>query len=827
MPRSKKAVSPRTKKAALLLNDNPNLSIPDATRAAKFTEEGIRNSTNYKRVQRQLKDIRPPVVVQREPQGNQPVSPMTTTTTSNSSLSIMSSEKSSSSKKKPKVAGVKDIRKTASQAQQDRMNKGKIKTSKKAATKEATKLYAIERPKSRSDKSKKGAREICEAVNEKRGTTISSRTVEELVQKGIVGVSPPLNNSHDGGVPWRVFKTLKGAFESYVQIKQINGDGGSTLSKKNLSRQVNHATATDDEDMSRSERLLNRLLRDTEIDLKADIQNPIEDRRRRWTTYANLKLWFDVWEDSLLEFGFAVKEDGKLYISEESLARIINLDESCLSLDGSDGKRGGRPTISFHNPCLPDLGKCASKSSVTATFIGGSNAKGEALPPHIQLSTSAKSDERQKFRVEMLEHLHNIVGNFGHETEQSFPVTIGMNEKGGMDDDQFAKYLLNLISAIFPDCADKRGRRVIINIDSGPGRTNVELLARLQMMGVYLYPGVPNTTSVSQETDRNYGVFKSIYRENIEMFAYNRERCNMSTTPNMAIVGLFIFGGPDSKTRCNYKNAFEAAFSKEKCLEAWEKVGAAPLTRACLCDTKVRHEVGADEDDDPLAGQIRKLQEQNDLCVAGLNSFGCRGSFLAATLKEKHISARAKLTLPQSDERVKALAVAKTHGERFVVTGGSHLNSDDAFKAVEMSVRKTQLNEAKANKKKRQMLEKRDTEARNLLTKTSLNGTDCGKLLTWYGVDRKNLSAQQNKAKWSKFIDENRPEPTFEKWTDADEAAMKDLESTDFSLKDTALGRLKTARRIEFEADIASMTQEERAEYLRELNPTVGTAVDL
>ena len=121
--------------------------------------------------------------------------------------------------------------------------------------------------------------------------------------------------------------------------------------------------------------------------------------------------------------------------------------------------------------------------------------------------------------------------------------------------------------------------------------------------------------------------------KNIEMFAHNRERYNMSTTPNMAIVGLFIFGGSDSKTRCNYKNAFEAAFSKEKCLESWEKVGAAPLTRARLCDTKVRHEVGADEDDDPLAGQIHKLQEQNDLCVAGLNSFGCRGSFLAATLK--------------------------------------------------------------------------------------------------------------------------------------------------------------------------------------------------
>jgi len=159
-------------------------------------------------------------------------------------------------------------------------------------------------------------------VNEKHGTNVSFRSVEELVQKGIVGVSPPLNNNHDGGIPWRVFRTLKGAFESFIQIKQINGEGGSTLNKKNLGRQVNLATATEDEDARTSPRLLNRLLKDTGVDLKADIQNPIEDRRRRWTTYANLKLWFDVWEDSLIEFGFALKEDGKLYISDKSILQL-------------------------------------------------------------------------------------------------------------------------------------------------------------------------------------------------------------------------------------------------------------------------------------------------------------------------------------------------------------------------------------------------------------------------------------------------------------------------------------------------------------------------
>lgn len=93
---------------------------------------------------------------------------------------------------------------------------------------------------------------------------------------------------------------------------------------------------------------------------------------------------------------------------------------------------------------------------------------------------------------------------------------------------------------------------------------------------------------------------------------------------------------------------------------------------------------------------------------------------IAAKLKRKNCFCRAKLTHPRSDERAKALAEAQTHGERFVVAGGSHLNSDDAFKAAEMAVWKTKFNQARTDEKKMKMLEKRDSEARNLLTKTWL-----------------------------------------------------------------------------------------------------------
>jgi hypothetical protein len=42
----------------------------------------------------------------------------------------------------------------------------------------------------------------------------------------------------------------------------------------------------------------------------------------------------------------------------------------------------------------------------------------------------------------------------------------------------------------------------MLKVDSRPGRLNIELLAELCLLGFYLYPGVPNMTAVSQETDQ-------------------------------------------------------------------------------------------------------------------------------------------------------------------------------------------------------------------------------------------------------------------------------------------------------------------------------------
>ena len=57
--------------------------------------------------------------------------------------------------------------------------------------------------------------------------------------------------------------------------------------------------------------------------------------------------------------------------------------------------------------------------------------------------------------------------------------------------------------SIFLSAAPVQGKWVVIKCDSGPGRLNPDLLAYLHYHGFLLYPGVPNTTAVSQETEQS------------------------------------------------------------------------------------------------------------------------------------------------------------------------------------------------------------------------------------------------------------------------------------------------------------------------------------
>ena len=123
----------------------------------------------------------------------------------------------------------------------------------------------------------------------------------------------------------------------------------------------------------------------------------------------------------------------------------------------------------------------------------------------------------------------------------------------------------------------------MFKVESGPRRLNLNILAYARIFLFFIYSYVPNTTTVTQDTEQSYGPFKTQFIENINTLSDDRIIHNDSTTIKQWMVGIIVFGGiyPESKVELK-KSAFEKELSQERNLASWESCGAAPCTRACL-----------------------------------------------------------------------------------------------------------------------------------------------------------------------------------------------------------------------------------------------------
>ncbi len=93
--------------------------------------------------------------------------------------------------------------------------------------------------------------------------------------------------------------------------------------------------------------------------------------------------------------------------------------------------------MTLYDPCLPCVGQATSKLALTSTMITGSNAFGEAIVPHLQFQTKAKTAATARLSYDILDYVPWVFGQSGEKKECSWPVTFGLNEKGGMNDKQF------------------------------------------------------------------------------------------------------------------------------------------------------------------------------------------------------------------------------------------------------------------------------------------------------------------------------------------------------------------------------------------------------
>ncbi len=187
-------------------------------------------------------------------------------------------------------------------------------------------------------------------------------------------------------------------------------------------------------------------------------------------------------------------------------------------------------------------------------------------------------------------------GRFGYNEERIFPTTIGMNEKGGMTDVEFDRYIENSVVPLLPDLADRPGKRVLLKVDSGPGRNGRNLMLKARFRGVYIYPGLPNATSVQQETDVSYGPCKNVVRDNLKMIASACFAKQKTMKLGQSTFGLILYGKICPLSRITCRNAADEAFDIASNLKSWRQVGAVLFTKKCLENLKVWHDEMDDRD---------------------------------------------------------------------------------------------------------------------------------------------------------------------------------------------------------------------------------------
>ena len=77
-----------------------------------------------------------------------------------------------------------------------------------------------------------------------------------------------------------------------------------------------------------------------------------------------------------------------------------------------------------------------------------------------RLFLAATTEDREKLRFDFLHHVSSTRGRFGCEEERVWPYTIGLNEKGGMNDEEECdKYIDYSIVPLYLDLEDTPGKR--------------------------------------------------------------------------------------------------------------------------------------------------------------------------------------------------------------------------------------------------------------------------------------------------------------------------------------------------------------------------------
>jgi hypothetical protein len=161
-------------------------------------------------------------------------------------------------------------------------------------------LFAAEEKKRKAgDKMALSAQQVADKVNKEHRTSVTRFAIRKYVEEGRIGESPK-KCGPSGWLPDHVYKVLLSVVGSWMKLHQL--EGIKTVKQKDLIDALKKAF--EDCDHTRARELAKRILHDTAHLLDAGKANQQEAHRILFTTYQNLSMWFDSWENFIVEEGF-------------------------------------------------------------------------------------------------------------------------------------------------------------------------------------------------------------------------------------------------------------------------------------------------------------------------------------------------------------------------------------------------------------------------------------------------------------------------------------------------------------------------------------------
>ena len=426
-------------------------------------------------------------------------------------------------------------------------------------------------------------------------------------------------------------------------------------------------------------------------------------------------------------------------IKHDTLHRIINLDETHHK-KSSEGDHGGTRSTTLTNPNLPRTGTRYAKDSGNHVTGCYGTTPLEPMPPVIIYSTSSRNEKNMKVRPQWADGLPIVKGEWGLGQMTAMDTQVSVRIGGGMDEDLFISTVL-FYKTLYKDTIAPKfewdGDRIVkgpiaIKSDSGPGRQcksqrSIKFRRDMHLEGVHIFPGLPNTTSCTQEMDDIFQQFKGdcdtqaqevFARKTYEKAAaieYKAKEKELARERGEAIapevegirVSVAHLTNNDLPEILNGKpgepidkRPFDKNFTPGKIFRCWMNIGWTPFTRNALKHKKVRHMLGDGGANSEMKETLESVTEQyaklkGEIKECGINDFVFRSSI---QVHKKHPS-----TAKTEEEQVKTLVEGKgafSAGGQWCAMGFQLLGSRALVRAQLIQVQKEKKKTIQAAAKK-------------------------------------------------------------------------------------------------------------------------------